>query len=105
LPEIVTTVAAFRIGAADMAFSNVIGSNMFNILILAVDDFLYLKGPITSGVSGVQLGTALIVIGMTGAVIAALAMRKQRKYLKLSVVSWVLIAGFILNVVCISLLS
>jgi cation:H+ antiporter len=105
LPEIVTTVAAFRIGAADMAFSNVIGSNMFNILILAVDDFLYFKGPITSGVSGVQLGTALIVIGMTGAVIAALAMRKQRKYLKLSVVSWVLIAGFILNVVCISLLS
>ena len=104
LPEIVTTVAAFRIGAADMAFSNVIGSNMFNICILAVDDFLYFKGPITSGVSGAQLASALIAIGMTGAVIAALAMHKQRKFLKLSVASWVLIAGLVLNVVCISLL-
>ena len=41
---------------------------------------------------------------MTGTVIAALAMRRQRKFLKLSVASWVLIAGLALNVVCISLL-
>ncbi len=97
LPEIVTTLAAFRIGAADMAFSNVVGSNMFNILILAIDDMLYFKGPITSHVSSVHLATAVIVMGMTAVAIAALAVRKQRKILRLSWASWVLVGGFILN--------
>lgn len=104
LPEIVTTLAAFRIGAAEMAFSNVIGSNMFNILILSVDDMLYFQGPITSYVSGVHLGTAVIVMGMTGVVVAALAIRKQRQFLRLSWASWVLIVGFLLNTTLLVLL-
>lgn len=102
LPEIVTTLAAFRIGAADMAFSNVIGSNMFNILILGIDDMLYFKGPITSHASSTHLATALIVMGMTGVAIAALAVRKQSKFLRLSWASWVLVAGFILNVILVA---
>jgi cation:H+ antiporter len=104
LPEIVTTMAAFRIGAADMAFSNVIGSNLFNILALALDDLLYVRGPITSSASPAQLATAIIAIGMTGSVIVALAVRKQRKFLRLSWASIVLIGGFVLNVVAVSLL-
>lgn len=102
LPEIVTTLAAFRIGAADMAFSNVMGSNLFNLLVLSIDDILYFKGPITSQVSEVHLGTAVIVIGMTGVVIAALAVRRQRRFLRLSWASWILIAGFVLNTILIS---
>jgi cation:H+ antiporter len=105
LPEIVTTVAAFCIGAADMAFSNVIGSNLFNVVVLAVDDFLYVGGPITSHASPAQLATAIIAMGMTGTVIAALAVRKQRKLLGFSWTSIVLVAGFVLNVVCISMLQ
>ncbi len=38
LPEVVVSVAALRIGAADMAIANLFGSNMFNIFILAIDD-------------------------------------------------------------------
>lgn len=104
LPEIVTTVTAFRIGAADMAFSNVIGSNLFNIAILALDDLLYVRGPITSSASIAQLATAIIAMGMTATVIVALAVRKQRKLLGLSWASIVLVAGFVLNVVMINVL-
>lgn len=103
LPEIVTTVAAFRIGAADMAFSNVAGSNLFNILILAVDDMLYVRGPITSHASPVNLATAVILAGMTGVVIVALAVRRQRKLLGFSWASAVLVAGLALNVVVVAL--
>jgi len=105
LPEIVTTLAAFRIGAIDMAFSNVIGSNMFNVFILALNDMLYLKGPITSNSSPVHLTTALVAMTMTGVVIAALAVRKQRRFLRLSIASWVLIAGFFFNAIAIIVLS
>lgn len=103
LPEIVTTLAAFRIGASDMAFSNVIGSNLFNLVVLGVDDLLYVRGPITSYASPAQLGTAVIAMGMTATVVAALAVRKQRKVLGLSWASLVLVAAFALNVVVISL--
>ena len=41
LPEIVTTVAALRIGAADLAVANIYGTNAFNMLALAVADFFY----------------------------------------------------------------
>ncbi|TET21858.1 MAG: sodium:calcium antiporter [Candidatus Stahlbacteria bacterium] len=105
LPEIVTTLTAFRIGAAEMAFSNIIGSNMFNMLILGIDDMLYVRGPIFSAVSGVHLATAIIVMGMTGVVITALAVRKQRKFLRLSWASWVLVAGFLLNTLILALLG
>lgn len=104
LPEIVTTLTAFRIGAVDMAVSNVLGSNMFNILILAVADLLYVRGPITSHASGAHLATAILAIGMSGAVIAALAVRRQRKFLRLSWASLALLGGLFLNVVCVSLL-
>jgi cation:H+ antiporter len=78
---------------------------MFNILILAIDDMLYFKGPITSYVSSVNLATAQIVMGMTGVAIAALAMRRQRKLLRLSWASFVLVAGFVFNVIVIFLSS
>ena len=38
LPELVTTVAAVRLGAFDLALGNVFGSNAFNIVLLAVLD-------------------------------------------------------------------
>ena len=37
LPELVVSFAAIRLGSYDMAVGNLFGSNIFNILILAVD--------------------------------------------------------------------
>ena len=51
VPEIAVTIGALRIGAIDMAIGNLLGSNLFDILILAIDDILYLPGPILSYVS------------------------------------------------------
>ncbi|MCU0764723.1 MAG: sodium:calcium antiporter, partial [Burkholderiaceae bacterium] len=38
LPELTVTVTSVRIGALDMAIGNLVGSNLFNLAILAVDD-------------------------------------------------------------------
>lgn len=40
LPEVVTTFALIRLDNCDMAFSNMLGSNIFNFLVLAISDFL-----------------------------------------------------------------
>jgi cation:H+ antiporter len=42
LPELVVTIAAVRYGALNMAVAGLLGSNLFNMLILAIEDGLYL---------------------------------------------------------------
>src|SRR5690606_30847385 len=44
LPEVMTTIAAARIGAYDLAIGNLFGSNMFNIFALGLVDFFYTDG-------------------------------------------------------------
>jgi cation:H+ antiporter len=44
LPELVTTIAAIRIGAHDMAVGNLFGSNAFNMTAFGLADFLYPGG-------------------------------------------------------------
>jgi cation:H+ antiporter len=86
LPELVVTIAAVRIGAVDMAIGDLLGSNMFNILILAVDDIFYAKGPLLESVSSIHLSSALCAITMTGAAIVALYYRSR--YLIFNRLAW-----------------
>jgi cation:H+ antiporter len=84
LPEFVVTMAALRIGAVDMAFGNVFGSNLFNMVVLAIEDMLFTKGPILSFVSSAQIVTAIASIAMTSIAIAGLTYRRDKKTLLFS---------------------
>lgn len=72
LPEIVASFAALRIGAVDLAISNVFGSNIFNIAALAVYDVVDVRGNLWQrlnpihGVSAVAaaLMTAVTIVGL-----------------------------------------
>lgn len=73
LPEIVVSLAAVRIGAIDLGVGNVLGSNLFNLLILGLDDVFYRPGPLLAaadpshGVAILAVVTmyALFLIGLT----------------------------------------
>ncbi|MBI4525662.1 MAG: sodium:calcium antiporter [Deltaproteobacteria bacterium] len=73
LPELVVSVSALTIGAADMAVGNLFGSTVFNILVLAIDDFFYTAGPLLAHVSGnhvvsavsAMVALSIAVIGLT----------------------------------------
>ena len=80
LPEITVSFAAMRIGATDMAVANMIGSNLFNMTIISIDDLLYLKGPVLAAVSESHLITALAVILMTLIFIAGLRFKPRRLF-------------------------
>jgi cation:H+ antiporter len=95
LPEIVISVAAIRMGTIDLAIGNVLGSNIFNIGILALDDILYFKGPLLlfTGPSHIVpvLGTIIITaIGITGIVF-----RAERKW-KLAMDTVLILMVFVL---------
>jgi cation:H+ antiporter len=87
MPEMAVTVAALRLRALDMAIANLLGSNLFNAAILAVDDAVYLRGPLLAHVLPVHAGTAITAALMSGMVIIGLLMRPKGRVLRTT--SWV----------------
>jgi cation:H+ antiporter len=80
LPELAASIAAIRLGAPELAISNVLGSNLFNMgFVLFVDDALYIDGPIWEVVASVHVFTALAGILMTAVVIIALMTQERRR--------------------------
>ena len=77
LPEIVVSLTAVRIGAVDLGIANVLGSNLFNLLILGLDDLFYREGPLLAAaatshgvtVTAIVMMNALFLIGLTYKVI------------------------------------
>jgi cation:H+ antiporter len=73
LPEIVVSLAAVRIGAVDLGIANVLGSNLFNLLILGLDDVFYRHGPLMAdagashsiAVVAIAVMNGLFLIGLT----------------------------------------
>ena len=90
LPELVVTLSALRLGAVDMAIANLLGSNLFNLLILAIDDVFYVRGPILGAVSQVHAVSAMSAILMSGVVVVALLTKPSGRVLRLA--SWASIA-------------
>lgn len=74
-PEIAVTLAAVRMGALDMAVANLLGSNLFDILILAIDDLFYVDGPLLASVSQAHAVSAVSAIIMTGIAVIGLFYR------------------------------
>jgi cation:H+ antiporter len=92
LPELAVTISALRLGALDMAIANVLGSNLFNIFVLAIDDLFFTQGPILSHVSPIHVVTAFSAVIMSGIIIIGLLYRPVVRPLR--IVSWISIALF-----------
>ena len=94
LPELVVTVSAMRIGALDMAIANLLGSNLFDMAIVAIDDLLYVNGPILSRVSPIHAVSAMSAVVMTGIVIVGLLYRPRMRIFR--AVGWVSLGLFVM---------
>lgn len=95
-PEVAVTLSALRIGALDMAIANLLGSNLFDIIILALDDLFYLDGPLLAHVNLAHALTAMTAVMMSALVILGLVFRpKHRVVLGLT---WISLGLFMLYV-------
>jgi len=97
-PEAAVTISALRIGALDMAIANLLGSNLFDIIILAVDDVFYTRGSLLAHVDASPRLTAFTAVMMSALVIVGLVFRPQgRTMLGLTWISLGLFLLYILN--------
>ena len=98
LPELAVTLSALRMGALDMAIGNLLGSNLFNVLIIAIDDLFYRPGSLLAAVSPVHAVTVGSAITMTGLAMVGLFFRPGGRVLR--AISWIslgLMAMYLLN--------
>lgn len=81
LPELVVSITAVRIGSMDIAVGNLLGSNIFNMLILSLDDILYTKGPLLVAANPNHALSGLVTLLMTTVVgIGIIYSRPQKKF-------------------------
>lgn len=66
LPELVTVIAAVRLGAHDLAVGNLFGSNIFNMFALGLTDFFYTRGTLLSAISPDLALVGLLGLLLTG---------------------------------------
>lgn len=77
LPELVTTVAAVRMGSYDLAVGNLYGSNAFNTMLLLPLDLVHGGGPLLDAVDPVHALSGLVAIALMAIGLAAVVYRAK----------------------------
>lgn len=69
LPELVTTFAAIKLGASDMAIGNLFGSNMFNMFAVGLTDLFFTNGRFLAAID-----PSFLLIGMVGLIMTGIGL-------------------------------
>ncbi|ANU23900.1 sodium:calcium antiporter [Planococcus donghaensis] len=102
LPEVSTSFSAAAIGNADIAVGNMIGSNLFNLFILAGFDFLLRRRQILNRASRNNIYTALLGILLTVLVVMALLLRLDTQILGVGLDALLIAVTYIIGMVVIN---
>jgi len=101
LPEMVVAFSAVRLGALEMLVGNVLGANLFNLIIVALCDFFYREGILLQSIDFSHSITMVIVVIMTGVVLLGQFYRTEKRVLRLG---WDSISLFLTYIIGLMLL-
>lgn len=96
LPELSTALMAVRIGAVDLAVGSLLGSNAFNIVIIAIADLAYTGGAILAAVSPQQAFVGVGAILLMALVVASLVHGSRTRTRRLEPGSWMVLLVYLL---------
>lgn len=97
MPELVTAVAAVRLGAFDLAVGNLFGSNAFNMAAFAFADMAFREGPLLSSISTNHAMTGLWSILLMNVGLMGIIYRVEKRYALIEPDSFVMIIGYFLG--------
>ncbi|MEQ8919231.1 MAG: sodium:calcium antiporter, partial [Roseovarius sp.] len=78
LPELVTTLAAVRRGALQLAVGGIIGGNSFDVLFLTLSDFGYREGSLYHAIGQGDLFWLIVGQAMTAILLLGLIVRERQ---------------------------
>jgi cation:H+ antiporter len=94
LPELVTALAAVRLGAFDLAVGNLFGSNAFNMAAFFFADLAYRDGSLLSSVSSTHALTALWSILMMNLGLIGIIYRAEKRFMLIEPDSLLMILAY-----------
>ena len=95
LPELVTMLAAARLGAFDLAVGNLFGSNLFNIFILGATDLFFTQGRFLGAIDPAFAAVGLLALLMTALGLINNLARVERRILFVEVDALLLILVYL----------
>ena len=98
LPEAVTSLAALRIRAYDLAVANLFGSNAVNMLMFMPLDLIYTPSSILGAVGPVHAFTGLASIIMMAVALGAIVLRAKRTFALLEPSSGLIVLIYLVSV-------
>ena len=95
LPELVTTLAAVRRGALQLAIAGIVGGNAFDVLFLSLSDIFYRDGSIYHAVGDRDLMLIVVAIIMTAILMIGLLLRDRKSIGSEGIAILVVYAGMV----------
>ncbi|MCE1253228.1 MAG: sodium:calcium antiporter [Anaerolineae bacterium] len=95
LPEMVTTLAAIKIGADDMAIGNLFGSNMFNMFAIGLTDAFFTQGRFLAVIDPSFLLVGVLGLLMTGMGLIGNLAKLERRFWFIEIDALVLVLTYI----------
>jgi len=100
IPEMTTTVTGAMIDAPNIALGNAFGSNLFNVVIVAVLDVLLLgRGPFLLKVRSYHILSGTMAILLTSIAALGMVVASPVQWLGISPFSWLILVGYAVGVV------
>lgn len=95
LPEASTVFASMKRGLYTMAISDIFGTNILNVALLFVVDFIAPEKAIMSSVGDFAAVAALLGMAVTGLFLMGLAERRDRTFLRMGIDSTAVLAAYL----------
>jgi cation:H+ antiporter len=94
MPEAASVISAAHLGAYDMAFGDVFGTNLFNLALLVLADIFYPDGPILNQAGRFELVATLLALTLTAVYLVGIINRQRATLLHLGYDSWIVAIGY-----------
>ncbi len=98
LPELVTTVAAVRLGAYDLAVGNLFGSNLFNMFAFGLSDLFFVPGRFLDAIDPTLALAGLLGLLLTGLGLIGNLARVERRLLFVEIDALLIIIGYVAGI-------
>ncbi len=99
LPEVSTVVGAVKLKRYEMAFSNIFGTNLFDVALIFLADLFFLEGPVFNALDQFSIVAAALGIVLTVIFLLGLTMKSERKLLGVGYDSLTVIALYLAGLV------
>ena len=95
LPEISATIGAIKLKRYDMAFSNIFGTNLFDVALLFLADVLFFSGPVMEELDEFTVAAAMLGILLTAIYLTGISIRSRRNMLGVGLDSWLIMLVYL----------